>query len=139
MACVIDSSVCSGWFRASQATEYSAAIAVRLQPKTALAPMIRELALTKVPRTACLRQRLSALQAQEIVAAVAELPIEVDRAPVQRGELLALALRFSLSGCDAAYLEPALRRRIPIATRYEVLAAAALASGVGWVPANEIT
>ena len=48
---------------------------------------------------------------------------------------LALALRFGLSSCGAAYLELALRRQLPVATQDDALRAAALAAGVGCVEA----
>jgi predicted nucleic acid-binding protein len=58
------------------------------------------------------------------------LPIAVDREPVPPRELLALALRFGLSSCDAAYLELALRKGLPLATLDMALSAAAQQAGV---------
>ena len=135
MPFVLDNSVVSGWYLENQATPYTEAIARRLRDDTACAPAIWELELTNVLRTACLRQRMNAQQAQAVLAQIALLPIEVDREPVPRSEQLALALRFGLSAYDAAYLELALRRQRPIATLDEALRDAALASGVGWVAA----
>jgi predicted nucleic acid-binding protein len=86
-----------------------------------------------VLRTSCLRQRLTAQRAQEILGHLGALPIDVDRAAVPPRELLALALRFGLSSYDAAYLELALRRQLPVATQDEGLRAAAVAAGVGLV------
>lgn len=135
MPFVLDNSVVSGWYLENQATPYTEAIARRLRDDTACAPAIWELELTNVLRTACLRQRMNAQQAQAVLAQIALLPIEVDREPVPRSERLALALRFGLSAYDAAYLELALRRQWPIATLDEALRDAALASGVGCVAA----
>ncbi|MCU0966242.1 MAG: hypothetical protein MUF08_14610 [Burkholderiaceae bacterium] len=50
-----------------------------------------------------------------------------------RQQLRAPTLRFGLSSYDAAYLELALRRQLPVATQDEALRAAALAAGVGCV------
>ena len=133
MPFVLDNSVVSGWYLENQATPYTEAIARRLRDDTACAPAIWELELTNVLRTACLRQRMNAQQAQAVLAQIALLPIDVDREGVPRSEQLALALRFGLSACDAAYLELALRRQWPIATLDEALRDAALAAGVGWV------
>lgn len=72
-------------------------------------PAIWELETTNVLRSACLRQRLDAQRALQVLAHLAQLPIEVDRHPVPRSEL-------------------------PLATRDKALAAAALAAGVGVVP-----
>ncbi len=134
MPFVLDNSVVSGWFFADQTTRYTEAIAQRLLDDMAWAPAIWELEATNVLRSACLRQRLDAQRAQQILTGLAQLPIEVDRQAVARSELLALALRFSLSTYDAAYLELALRKQLPLATKDAALAEAALAAGVGVVP-----
>ncbi len=49
------------------------------------------------------------------------------------GAILSLALRYDLSSYDAAYLELALRKQLPIATQDEALREAAWAAGVGVV------
>jgi len=133
MPFVLDNSVVTGWYLDNQATSYTAAIAERLLDDRACAPALWELELTNVLRTACIRQRMTAQQAQQVLAQLAQLPIEVDRHAVPRSELLALSIRFGLSSYDAAYLELALRRQLPLATQDEALRAAALASGVGCV------
>ena len=102
-----------------------------LQDGRACAPALWELELTNVLRTACLRQRLTAQQAQATLAQIVSLPVDVDRQAVPASELLALALRFGLSTYDAAYLELALRLQLPLATANGPLREAALASGVG--------
>jgi predicted nucleic acid-binding protein len=87
-------------------------------------------------RKACLRHVLNASTAQEVLARIAELPIEVDRQPISPSELVALSLRFGLGSYDASYLALALRRQVPIATCDSALREAALASGVGIVDAG---
>ncbi len=136
MPFVLDNSVVSGWYLADQATPYTEAIAERLQDDRAWVPALWELELTNVLRTTCLRQRQNAEQAQQVLARLAQLPIDVDRQAVAPSELLALALRFSLSSYDAAYLELALRKQLPLATKDGDLAAAARAAGVGVVAAQ---
>ena len=135
MPFVIDNSVVSGWYLESQTTPYTEAIAEQLREDRAWAPALWELELTNVLRTACMRQRMTAERAQQVLARIARLPITVDRHAVPPHELLALALRFGLSSYDAAYLELALRRQLPLATQDEPLRAAALAAGVGCVQA----
>ena len=135
MPFVIDNSVVSGWYLESQTTPYTEAIAEQLREDRAWAPALWELELTNVLRTACMRQRMTAERAQQVLARIARLPITVDRHVVPPHELLALALRFCLSSYDAAYLELALRRQLPLATQDEPLRAAALAAGVGCVQA----
>lgn len=133
MAFVIDNSVVSGWYLQDQATPYSEHVAARLVEERACAPALWELELSNVLRTSCLRQRLTAEKAQQILKHIARLPIDTDRQAVPCHELLALALRFGLSSYDAAYLELALRRQLPLATQDDALRAAALAAGVGCV------
>ena len=133
MPFVLDTSVVSGWYLENQANDYTSAVARRMRDDVASVPAIWELELANVLRTACLRQRMTADQAQQVVAQIDLLPIDVDRLPVPRGQLLALSLRFGLSSYDAAYLELALRLQCPIATQDTALKEAAMASGVGWV------
>jgi predicted nucleic acid-binding protein len=133
MPFVLDNSVVSGWYLDNQATPYTAAVAERLLDDRALAPPLWELELANVLRSACLRGRMTAQHAQEVLVRIAQLPIEVDRGAVPPRELLALALRFGLTSYDAAYLELALRRQLPLATQDGPLRDAALAAGVGVV------
>jgi predicted nucleic acid-binding protein len=133
MPFVLDNSVVSGWYLQDQATPYTQAVADLLHDDRAWVPPLWELELANVLRTTCLRQRQTAEQAQRVLAHIAQLPIDVDRQAVAPSELLGLALRFGLSSYDAAYLEVALRRQIPVATKDGDLAAAARAAGVGVV------
>lgn len=133
MPFVLDNSVVSGWYLQDQATPYTQAVAELLHDDRAWVPPLWELELANVLRTTCLRQRQTAEHAQQVLAQMALLPIDVDRQAVAPSELLGLALRFGLSSYDAAYLELALRRQIPVATKDGDLAAAARAAGVGVV------
>jgi predicted nucleic acid-binding protein len=133
MPFVLDNSVVSGWFLENQASDYTRAIQARLRDDQAHVPALWELEFTNVLRTTCVRQRLDAARAQQVVAQLVSLPIAVDRHAVPPGELLSLALRFGLSTYDAAYLELALRLQCPVATQDEPLALAAMAAGVGHV------
>jgi predicted nucleic acid-binding protein len=136
MPFVLDNSVVSGWYLEDQADDYTAAVGRRLREDRAHVPAIWELEFGNVLRSACIRRRMSATLAQQVIAQIGALPIEVDRHQVRCSETLALSLRFGLSTYDAAYLELALRLQIPLATRDEAMKAAALASGVGWVSAD---
>ena len=116
MPMILDNSVVCGWLLESQATTYSDAIAQRLQEDHAVAPPLLRLEYANVLRTACKRGRLTAQQAQDAIAQLAELPVEIDAELPDAGQLLALALRYDLSSYDAAYLDLALRRQLPVAT-----------------------
>lgn len=132
---VLDNSVVSGWLLESQATPYTDAIARLLQKGRAIAPPLLRLEYTNVLRTACKRQKLIAEQAYEMLAMLAELPIDLDPSHAAPAQLLDLALRHDLSTYDALYLDLALRRGAPIATQDLALANAARAAGVGVVRA----
>ncbi len=99
------------------------------------APWLLQLEFTNVLRTACRRGSLTVVAAREIVDQMALLPIRIDPTPPLPATLLSLALRFQLTSYDAAYLELALRRQLPIATRDDELAEAAWAAGIGVLPA----
>ena len=133
---VLDNSVVSGWFINYQSCAYSELIATRLQTVRAIAPPLLQLEYTNVMRTACKRQKMIAAQAHQIVAMLAELPIDIDNASLHPSQVLDLALRYDLTSYDAVYLDLALRRGLPIATRDQALADAALVAGVGVVTAD---
>jgi predicted nucleic acid-binding protein len=133
MPLILDNSVVCGWLLANQATPYSDAIATRLLDDRAAAPALLRLEYTNVLRTACKRGRINVQQAQDALAELAAIPIDIDVDPPNAGQVLALALRYDLSSYDAAYLDLALRRQWPIATQDEALAEAARIAGVGVV------
>ena len=133
MPFVIDNSVVCGWFLASQSTDYTEAIALRLQDDSAIAPGLWPLELANVLRTACKRGAMIASQAREVAEQIAVLPIAVDAQSPATQAVLSLALRYDLTSYDAAYLELALRLQLPIATQDAALVEAAMAAGVGVV------
>ena len=132
---VLDNSVLCSWFLANQSTPYSESVARQLSERDAHAPWLLPLEFTNVLRTACRRGSLTVVAAREIVDQMALLPIRIDPTPPPPATLLSLALRFQLTSYDAAYLELALRRQLPIATRDDELAEAAWAAGIGVLPA----
>ena len=133
MSFVIDNAMVCGWLLESQASTYTDAIAERLQTSRAIAPFLLPLEYTNVLRTACKQQKIIASQAHEMLAMLAELPIDIDTSAPTPAQLLDLALRHDLTSYDAIYLDLALRRSLPIATTDQALATAAVAVGVGVV------
>lgn len=133
MPFVIDNSVVCGWLLDNQADDYTDAIAVRLRKDQAVAPALLPLEYANVLRTACKRGVMDAHEAQEMLLALKGVPIEVASAWQEPTQILALALRHDLTSYDAAYLDLALTRQLPIATRDKALAQAARVAGVGVV------
>lgn len=133
MPFVVDNSVVTGWYVKEQATPYTDAVLERLTRDTAHVPAVWLLELANVARTTVRRGKFQPDQAQAAVSHIVGLPIVVDRTQVPAAEILALALRYDLSSYDAAYLELALRQKLPIGAKDGALRAAAIAAGVGVV------
>lgn len=132
MPFVLDNSVVTGWYLPDQATAYTQAMATRLEADRAIVPALWQLEFANVLKTACTRGTLSLDAARQIVDTVAMLPIEIDSgvAPGPR-KLLELAMRYSLSSYDAAYLELAMRNGLLIASQDRRLREACLQAGIG--------
>jgi predicted nucleic acid-binding protein len=133
MPFVLDNSVVSGWYLAKQATPYTDAVLDKLRTDTAIVPPLWELELVNVTRTATKRGTLTDDAARLAVSFVLGLPISVDRAVVPPERVLSLALTHNLSAYDAAYLELALRLKLPIAAGDGALKAAAEMAGVSLI------
>lgn len=131
MPFVLDNSVVTGWYLPEQATAYSELIATRLESDKALVPILWQLELANVLKTACIRGKLDLETARQILDALGKLPIEIDTSPAPgQRQLFELAMRHKLSSYDAAYLELAMRHGLPIATQNLQLKEAAIAAGV---------
>ena len=76
------------------------------------------------------RRRIGAAKRAELAAAAGGLQLQVCREPVTLVRLDALAAEHRLSAYDACYLELALRRRLPLATRDGALLEAMRRCGV---------
>ena len=75
------------------------------------------------------RGRITAQQVADTLADSAALGIEIDDRH-DEASILGLARQHGLSVYDAAYLEVAYRRRLPLATLDQLLSTAAAANGV---------
>jgi predicted nucleic acid-binding protein len=81
------------------------------------------------------RRRITADQTSAFLADLAILPFEIDDQP-RETSVLALARKYKLTAYDAAYLELAQRKNMPLATADRALAKATKAAGVQpWQPA----
>jgi predicted nucleic acid-binding protein len=70
------------------------------------------------------RGRIDTAKRLALVQSAADLRLRVDREPVTMMQIDALAARHQLTAYDAAYLELALRRGLPLATLDRALVAA---------------
>ena len=78
MPFVLDNSVVSAWYLSGQSTDYSQAIAARLETDKALVPPLWQLEHSNVLKTACTRGRLTHTVARQILDTLGQLPIDVD-------------------------------------------------------------
>lgn len=139
MAFVVDNSVVVGWHFSGQATPYTETILDALGVDTAHVPALWALEFSNVVRRAVAGKKITEDRAREIMQTQASLRVVVHGDVADPAENLALALRYGLSSYDAAYLDLALRLRLPIATKDGPLCDAARVSGVGIKAAAGIT
>jgi predicted nucleic acid-binding protein len=131
MPFVLDNSVVTGWYIEDQATDYTEAIAAKLETDRAIVPALWQLEFANVLKTACTRGKLPIDTARQVVDAICALPIEIDQAHPGPRQLFELAMRYNLSSYDAAYLELAMRHGLSLACQDGKLRQAAEAAGIG--------
>jgi predicted nucleic acid-binding protein len=132
MAFVLDASVALAWVLPDEDSPKAAALLPRLVEEGAVVPQLWPLEIANVLLVASRRGRLTLVDTQRVAADLHALPIEVDQETHRRafGAVLELATRHGLSVYDAAYLELAQRRRLPLATFDARLRAACEAAGI---------
>ena len=129
MPLVIDNSVVIGWHLSRWATACLDAVLRALVNHNAHVPALWVLEFSNVMRRALLAKKITearyreSLQLQQGLA----LTLHADAGDASEN----LALRYPLSGYDAACLDLALRMRLPVATADGALRDAAVTCGVG--------
>jgi len=123
-AFVVDASISAAWFLPDEATAATEAALQATATHDVWVPALWLLEVGNLLLSAQRRKRITAEKRRELAGAAAALRIKVDREPVAIPALDELAARHGLSAYDAAYLELAIRRGLPLATQDEALAAA---------------
>jgi predicted nucleic acid-binding protein len=113
---VVDASVAAAWLLPDEATAYTEAALSATAAGNVWVPLLWQLEIGNLLLMAQRRRRIDAAKRVELVAAAAGIPLRVDREPVAMADLDALAAAHQLTSYDAAYLELALRRGLPMAT-----------------------
>jgi predicted nucleic acid-binding protein len=133
---VIDASVALAWCFDDEATAASRALLDRFGQERAEVPSLWHLELANALALSERRRRITAARVSEFIDLIDGLPIVVDPETPARalGAVLALARREGLSAYDASYLELAMRRGVPLATKDGPLAQAAQRVGVSLLP-----
>ncbi|HWG47005.1 MAG TPA: type II toxin-antitoxin system VapC family toxin [Gemmataceae bacterium] len=130
---VLDGSVVLAWYFKDEANAYANAVAGCLPAARAFVSAIWPLEVANAVLMGERRKRSTEAQAVKWLGYLSSLPITVDEETTSHawGDVLNLARAHQLSAYDAAYLELALRRSLPLATLDNKLEAAAKAIGVG--------
>jgi predicted nucleic acid-binding protein len=129
---VMDNSVSMSWCFEDEAGDYSDAVLDRLAEATAVVPSIWPLEVVNVLLVAERKHRISESDSIRFLTLLSQLPIAVEHETPDEmiKDVLALARTNSLSSYDAAYLDLAMRKGLPLATLDNRLIEAARKVGV---------
>jgi predicted nucleic acid-binding protein len=122
------------WCFTEEATEFTKALLSRLSSLTdsAVVPALWLYEVVNVVELATRKGRIPGEKALAFLESLADLPIQVENPSRTQvfSAVRTLASQFQLTGYDAAYLELAIRHKLPIASLDRALSRAALAAGV---------
>jgi predicted nucleic acid-binding protein len=132
---VLDNSVAMRWLLASIKPDdqaYAESVLASLTEAEAVVPDLWHLEAANVLLSAEKRSELSAGEVEQFIAQLENLPIAVDPRTANQvfSRALGLARAYMLSSYDAAYLELALREKLPLASLDKDLIKAAVSAGV---------
>lgn len=133
-AFVLDTSVAATWCLPDEAGVDTDALQDALAAgRRAVVPALWRWEIANVLARSLRRGRLTLPDFESARLLMDRLPIEIDAECATRAldSTLVLANAHRLTAYDASYLELAIRRRLPLATRDRELAQAASAAGVG--------
>ncbi len=132
MSLVLDSSITLAWLFEDERTPAADEVLQRVVENGAVAPSLWRLEVANGLQTAVRRGRIDPAFRDASIADLQALTVAVDPETHARAwaDTLELAARHGLTQYDAAYLELALRRRLPLATLDRELRAAAEVHGV---------
>lgn len=134
---VLDSSLAVAFFLEDEATdELEATLEKFRSGSVGVAPALWRWEVANTLRQAERRKRIDRAARQRHIRQIGALPIEIDSHSfeVAWSETLTLADQHDLSCYDAAYLELAIRRNLPLGTLDSALRRAAEAEGISVLP-----
>lgn len=136
MSFVLDTSITLAWCFEDEQTAPIMALLDRLVEHGAHAPSLWPIESLNGLLTAERRGRIAQAVRERLAGFLRDLPIAIDGETAARiwSDTALLAARHRLTATDAAYLELALRRRVPLATTDRALADAARAEAVSVLP-----
>jgi predicted nucleic acid-binding protein len=129
---VLDCSVTMAWCFDDEATPYTDSVRDCLVDMRAVVPSIWSLEAANATIMGERRKRLNEARSRRFFVLLEALPIILDDETASRAfaDTVALARTYQLSAYDAAYLELAIRRGLPLACLDGKLRTAAAAAGV---------
>jgi predicted nucleic acid-binding protein len=129
---VLDCSIVMAWAFEDEADAYAESVGDAMPDVRAFVPALWPLEVANCLLVGERRKRTTEVKVLQFLAEVRTMPIVVDEQTAPRAwrETLVLARTHQLSVYDAAYLELASRRGLPLATLDRKLKAAAAAVGV---------
>jgi len=135
MSFVLDASVALLWLVPETnptGVDYASATLKALKESQAIVPSLLTLEVANVVAKVEFKGLVAEADSQRFLALLGRLNIVTDQATAAHalGDTLNLARRYKLSAYDAAYLELALRKGLPLATLDANLAKAATTAGV---------
>ncbi len=131
-ALIIDCSIAMAWCFADEGTDETAKIQDRLVAEAAIVPAHWSLEVANVLAMAEKRKRISAADSTEFVKLLGVLDIQIDEETPARvfAHVLPLSRNHALTSHDAAYVDLALRRHLPLASLDDDLRRVATSLGV---------
>ena len=135
MQFVLDCSIAISWCLVDENNNYANAILAMMPDSEAYVPEIWSLEIANTLLVAERRQRMTQEQSQLAISLLQSLLIHVDEATDSKAlsSTLLLGRQEGLAAYDAAYLELAIRLKLPIATLDTRLAESATHCGVSLV------
>jgi predicted nucleic acid-binding protein len=129
---VLDCSVAMAWCFDDEATPLTNAVRDSLAIAGAVVPSMWPLEVTNATNVGERRKRLDEARSRRFITLLESLPIAVDDEASSHAfrDISHLARTYQLSAYDAAYLELAIRRGLPLACLDGKLKSAATAAGV---------
>ena len=133
---VIDASVALAWCFDDEATPATRVLLDRFEVEHAEVPSLWHLELANALASGERKRRITPARISEFIDLISGLPIVVDEETPQSalGPILEVSRSQRLSAYDASYLELAMRRGVPLATKDGALANAAERVGVALLP-----
>lgn len=131
MPFVLDASVTMSWCFADEITPYSSSVLQSLRETYAEVPSLWLFEIVNVLGVSERKGRISPDISDEFLRTLADLDIRAEQSASRttQRDLMKLIRRYGLTAYDAAYLELAKRRNLPLATFDKELLTAARAEG----------